>query len=270
MVFAKVGARLFFLAGAIAAAGCMGTVVETAGLTPPAAFQQAEAAYQKGDLARAREGFRTFARQYPRDPFTGWALYWQGKIDLKEERLEEAWYSFTKALDLRPEQVLKGPLLLAMGDVEFNRREYKKALADYRKVDSEGLSTTVRQDELYFKLGLALVRMGDRTQAERYFRQIERFPGSPYIEEARRRSGPDAALAPMVQYVLLGKFGRWESAERVKKDAGNAGFQATIERVSSSEGAFYEVRVQVVGSRDDAVRTAEALRGKGFTPKVVP
>jgi cell division protein FtsN len=119
-------------------------------------------------------------------------------------------------------------------------------------------------------MGLALVRTGDRTQAERYFRQIERFPGSPYIEEARRRSGPNAALAPIVQYVLLGKFGRWESAERVRKDAGNAGFQAVIERVTSSDGTTYEVRVQVTGGRDDAVRTADALRGKGFSPTVVP
>ncbi len=257
------------IAGVLLSAGCVSPVIETAGLTPPAGYQTAETAYQRGDLAAAREAFRSFARQNSTSPFVGWAWYWQGRIDLKEERYEDALLAFGRALDCRPETVLKGPVLVCLGDVQMNRREYRKALVWYRRVEAEGLGTTVRQDELYFKTGLAFFRAGDTVQADRYFKQVEMFPGSQYIEEARRRTGRDAALTPAVHYVLLGKATRWESAERLRKDVSEAGFEATVERVTAPAGDLYDVRVYL-GGREEALRAADALRVKGFSPVIVP
>lgn len=270
MRFLPVLAGLSCLLAVPVATGCVGPVVETAGITPPAAFQQAEAAYQRGDLSQAREGFRSFARRNPRSPFTAWACYWQGRVDLKEERFQEAEYAFRRALEARPEPLLRGPLLMALGDVEFNRRQYKDALRYYRQVDAEGLATTVKQDELFWKTGLAFLRTGDRRQADRSFRKVEHFPGSPYIEESRRRMGSEAPLAPALQYVLVGDFSRWESAERVRNQVGASGFRAHVERVPAAGGHRYEVRVAVVGDRREAQGIADALRAKGFSPTVVP
>jgi len=264
--FSSVAALVLSAVLLAAAAGCGGPMAETAGVTPPPAFQQAEAAYQRGDLASAREGFRTFAHRQPKHAFAPWAYYWQGKIDLKQERYAEALYAFKRALDMRPEPLIRGPLLMALGDAEYNRREYRKALGYYRQVDSGGFAGTVRQDELYFKTALALQRTGDRTQADRYFDRVELFPGSPYIEEARRRSGRDSPVAPTLHYLGLGTFTRWDGAERVRKEASAAGFQANIERVTSAAGVLYEVRVPVVGGREEISAVENALRGKGFRP----
>lgn len=254
----------------LAAAGCISQPASTLESTPPALFQRAEQAYLEGDLASAREAFRQFTEAAPGDPFRPWAFYWLGRLDLKAEKYTRALWNFRRSLDLRPEPVLRAQVLMGIGDVEYNRRNFQEALRWYRRIEHEGLGTSVRADELCFKIGVSHLRLGNQQDADRQFVQLEQYAGSAYLEEARRRRSA-GALAAASSYVLVDAFAHFAPADTLASELRRQGMDAAIERVKSPAGDRFEVRIPLLsGDQAEARETVYALEAKGFRPRLVP
>lgn len=268
------GCVLFLLLAVFA--GCVPESASTVDMVPPALFASAEEAYLLGQLNEARDAFRRFAESAPQSPFQPWALYWVGRIDLKAEHFSRAVWNFKRALGLRPEPVLRAQIFMAMATVEYNRRQYHEVLRWLRRIDHEGLSASVQQDELFFKMGMALVKTNNPREADRYFAKVEQFPGSPYLEEARRRRAQQGVLTRPGSYVLVGTFPYFAPAETLANSLREDGFGAAVDRIETSGGDRFEVRIPFAsppaGSLDDleARGLLRDLEARGLRPKIIP
>ena len=256
--------------------GCVSLPVSTIDKTPPALYASAEEAYLLGQLSEARDAFRRFAETSPNSPFRPWAYYWRCRIDLNSARLSRAMWNLKRALDLRPEPVLRAQALMAMGDVEYNRRRYHDALRWYRRVGHEGLETSVRQDELLFKTGMVLMRTNNAREADRCFARIEQYAGSPFLEEARRRRSSGGVLVRHGSHILVKVYPHFARAEALARELGDEGFYATVERLETPAGDRYAVRVPLDSTgpgttgNTTAVTLLRELEAKGFRPKLIP
>ncbi len=156
----------------------------THNLAATVAFLLAENEFLAKRYEPAVEAYRRFLTQFTDDPQTTKATFRLGTALYRLERFEEAAAHLAGTTDGRDTEEVYRSALLALGDVAFQRSEWKTAekhLTDYL---AQGLDAPAADDAI-LKLGLALQRQERNEEALRVFdRLIDRFDESPHRLQA--------------------------------------------------------------------------------------
>ena len=152
-------------------------------------FLSAENHFLSAEYAEAAEGYRRFLAEYPDDVQAGEARYRLGCASYRLGRLEEAEPLLADVVKDAPGNELFRFALLALGDIHFQRSEWKRAELFLSEYLSPGLEAPSADDAL-LKLGLALQRQGKHAEALGvYDRLIERYDESPHKMQAAFERG---------------------------------------------------------------------------------
>lgn len=95
----------------------------------------AEKVYMKGEIIPARESFTRYLQSYPNGAFSLNAHYYLSLIG-KEQKDETGVLEHTGKLLEYPDSPYSEEALLMHGEILFNRKEYKQALADYKQLQA--------------------------------------------------------------------------------------------------------------------------------------
>jgi len=212
--------------------------------------------------AEAAEGYRSFLGRYPNDPQSVQARLRLGTALYRLERFDEAEPVLAEVVGADAD----GPFrfaLFALGDIHFQRSEWKKAerfLGDYL---SSGLDVPSADDAL-LKLGLTLQRQGNHEDALRAYDRFRRhFGESPHRLQVVFEQGQ--ALAS------LERFDEAKVAfEQVLAEGPDSRFAPYalnhLASIAMRRGDFTEAaeRFQrVVGADADSLDEAESLVSQG-------
>ena len=104
----------------------------------------AEKVYMKGEIIPARESFTRYLQSYPNGAFSLNAHYYLSLIG-KEQKDETGVLGHTGKLLEYPDSPYSEEALLMHGEILFNRKEYKQALADYKQLQTRATTAERRQ-----------------------------------------------------------------------------------------------------------------------------
>ena len=104
----------------------------------------AEKVYMKGEIIPARESFTRYLQSYPNGAFSLNAHYYLSLIG-KEQKDETGVLEHTGKLLEYPDSPYSEEALLMHGEILFNRKEYKQALADYKQLQARATTAERRQ-----------------------------------------------------------------------------------------------------------------------------
>lgn len=104
----------------------------------------AEKVYMKGDITPAKASFTRYLQSYPNGAFSLNSHYYLCLIG-KEEKDEEAILEHTGKLLEYPDNPYSEEALLMRGEILFNRKQYKQALADYKQLQARAATAERRQ-----------------------------------------------------------------------------------------------------------------------------
>ena len=104
----------------------------------------AEKVYMKGEIIPARESFTRYLQSYPNGAFSLNAHYYLSLIG-KEQKDETGVLEHTGKLLEYPDSPYSEEALLMHGEILFNRKEYKQALADYKQLQTRATTAERRQ-----------------------------------------------------------------------------------------------------------------------------
>jgi len=211
------------------------------GLALKRAMAEADDLFLAGDFERARHAFRRVALAAEGATVAARASYSWGRCELALGRPGAARAAFSRALEGAPSGApgsadLRAYALAGLADAALASGRPAEALDSLRRIADEGLSGRLAADELLFRRASALDGLGRARAATRDYRALARtWPSSDLAAEAAARAG---AIAPPV---------------------------ASPRPAAPS---FYEVRAGVYSDRSSAVGAADALRERGFRPRV--
>jgi len=153
-------------------------------LAPTIAFLAGENDFLAGRYDKAVDAYRTFLSAHPNDPQADKAGFRLGTALHRLDRLDEALDVLAKVKDRGDEDAVLRTSLMTVGDIHFQRGEWKNAerhLTDYL---ARGLDVPSADDAL-LKLGLARQRQGRYEAAlSAYDTLLERFDKSPHRLQA--------------------------------------------------------------------------------------
>ncbi len=235
-------------------------------LTPAVAFLFCENGFLSGEYGPAAESYLRFLESFPDDPQVTRAKYRLGTALYRLERFQEAEPLLTEVGRLAKTEELFRFSLLALGDICFQRSEWKQAeryLSDYLSPGADLPSA----DDALLKLGLSLQRQDKHAEALRaYDRLLTKFDQSPHKLQAVFERGQ-----------VLVALGRNDEAvrafERVLKEGGASRFQAyalnhlgALAMQRKDFGAAAQLFERVAGDEAGAIDEAAALfrRGQAF------
>lgn len=104
----------------------------------------AEKVYMKGDITPAKASFTRYLQSYPNGAFSLNSHYYLCLIG-KEEKDEEAILEHAGKLLEYPDNPYSEEALLMRGEILFNRKQYKQALADYKQLQARAATAERRQ-----------------------------------------------------------------------------------------------------------------------------
>lgn len=104
----------------------------------------AEKVYMKGDITPAKASFTRYLQSYPNGAFSLNSHYYLCLIG-KEEKDEEAILEHAGKLLEYPDNPYSEEALLMRGEILFNRKQYKQALADYKQLQARTATAERRQ-----------------------------------------------------------------------------------------------------------------------------
>ncbi len=149
-------------------------------LAAAVAFLSGENGFLGGDYEAAIDRYRRFLTGYSDDPQAGKARFRLGAALYRLERLEEAEQLLTEVTDGAETEDIFRPALLTLGDIHFQRSEWKQAERHLGHYLSFGPDMPSADDAL-LKLGLSRQRQGKNKGAlGAYDELIARFNGSPH------------------------------------------------------------------------------------------
>lgn len=104
----------------------------------------AEKVYMKGDITPAKASFTRYLQSYPNGAFSLNSHYYLCLIG-KEEKDEEAILEHAGKLLEYPDNPYSEEALLMRGEILFNCKQYKQALADYKQLQARAATAERRQ-----------------------------------------------------------------------------------------------------------------------------
>ncbi len=148
------------------------------------AFLAAENEFLLGNHAEAARAFEDFIRHFGDDPQADKARLRMATALYRLERFDEAETVFEQIASMAEKDELFRPALLALGDIAFQRGEWKKAATHLSKYLS-GSGELPSADDALMKLAYAEQQQERNDQALRdYERLIEQFPKSAHRVQA--------------------------------------------------------------------------------------
>ncbi len=155
-----------------------------------AAFLVAENAFLAGDFAKAVEGYRELIAWFPSSAELDKARFRLGTALYRLNRFDEAKAVLEQVEALAGRDELFRSALLILGDIDFQRSEWKQAVGRLARYLEVGGESPASADDALMKLAYARQRMGHSKEALRNYGQlIERFPDSTHGVQARFEQG---------------------------------------------------------------------------------
>lgn len=195
-------------------------------------YRQEHFAEAEGAATRVigREGTRPGAAE---------AFYIRGCARMHLHRAVEAQADFQRAVELSKRRDLTARARAALGSLAADNRRYEEACDQFAAAVDE-LPARPPLDEILYRYGLSLQRVGRWREARRVLGQIIRkFRGRPVEEPARRLfSWPDDFFS-----IQCGAFGRRSNAEKLVGRLRDAGWDATVRTEIRAGQGVYLVRV---------------------------
>ena len=138
-----------------------------------AGFYRAEELFQKEQYSAARYEFRSFInKEKPsNDPFYVKALYYEGvsAINLFNNDGVDLLETFIRNY---PETIFKYDVYNRLGNYYYQKKEFDKALMNYRKIKAVDLEPQFR-DEYNFKVAYSSLQIGDIERAKLFFAEVK-------------------------------------------------------------------------------------------------
>jgi TolA-binding protein len=151
-------------------------------------FLAAENLFLRNDFDKAATAFREFIDAHPDDAQISAARARMGLALYKTGKTEEAQQALASIADQATGEDSLRPVLLALGDLAFDRGEWKNArkfLSDYLKQEDAPSA-----DDAMLKIGLSHQRESNFADAIKSFeRLIEKYPKSPHRLQALFEKG---------------------------------------------------------------------------------
>ena len=153
-----------------------------------ALFWNADCRYQTGDDSGARAGLLRYLERYPDGRHATAAQYALGWTYFRQRQYRPAAQAFRTFLDTYREPDGEIPYRqdarLRLADSYYAMKRYDDAVAEYRRVDGQGV------DYALYQTGEALSRADRFDEAIRTLqRLVQEYPDSPWREQARLRIG---------------------------------------------------------------------------------
>lgn len=152
-------------------------------------FLAAENDFLAGQFANAAGKYTEFLDRFPSDAKADEARMRLGTAYYRLEKFDEAAKAFEQVAPKSKDNPLFRPALLALGDIAFQRGEWKTAeqrLDEYLSDDAAGEGA----DDALMKLAYARQKQGRSDQAARDYEQlVARFPKSPHRVQAMYERG---------------------------------------------------------------------------------
>jgi TolA-binding protein len=192
-------------------------------LASKVAFLAGENDFFAGRYAEALAAFETFERTFPKDEQAQRAALRIGLALHRLERFDDAAKRLGPVADAADADKTLAAALLALGDIEFQRSEWKAAEARLRKYVSLAAKDAGGVDDALLKAGLACQRQERFEDAVKTFDEfLVRFPQSPHVIQAVFERGQalamlkqtDAARQAFERVIAEGKDSRFVAPAR--------------------------------------------------------
>lgn len=229
------------------------------------AFLSCENDFLAGQYDEAVTGFRRFLKDRPNDPQTPKAKLRLATALCRLQQFDEAEPLLTELASLAIHDELYRPALLALGDIHFERGEWKPAEQWFNEYLSAGMDVP-SADGALLKLGLSRQRQERMDEAiQAYDRLIDRFPQSPHRLQAFFERGQAlVALKRLDEAVKAFKGVLAEGSEsRFAAHALNHLAAIAAQRNDLQQAASLYARVSQTSAGSDT--EAEALLHEGQT-----
>lgn len=254
------------------------------GLALKRAMTDAADLFLAGDFGRARSAFRRVAFAGDGSPEAARACHSWGRCELALGRPGAARAAFTRALAGAPAGSsavadLRAYALAGLADAALASGGPAEALDHLRRIADEGLAGRLAADGLLFKRASALDGLGRGRAATRDFRRLARtWPSSALAPGALARANAlsppgaprGAAAGPSVYEVRAGVYSDRNSAEEAADALRGRGFRPRIDGVSPGEKSRFVVCIGRFSAREDAERAAREAERAGFPARVSP
>lgn len=180
-------------------------------------FLAAENQYMAGRLDAAADAYRAFLSAHPKDDNRARAEFRLGMALYRQEKYDDARPLLAKVARGRETEPAFRPAVLCLGDLSFQRGEWKQAeslLSDYLSFGPG----TPSADDAALKLGLCMQRQGRHQEAlKQYDRLLEDFPDSQHRIQATFERGqallalekPDEAAEAFKTVIEQDRSGRF-------------------------------------------------------------
>lgn len=143
---------------------------------PPAAKKQGPATFSPSsaiDILKATPEYTAYQK--------GLKLY-------EAKNYKSAIAQFKEVQNQFPEGKFADNCFYWTGECYFSLEDFAPAIASYQQVIT--FRTSTKADDAQFKMGLAFLRMGQKTSAKTEFSKLmDRFPASEFVPEARKMLG---------------------------------------------------------------------------------
>jgi len=182
--------------------------------TPPEQLDYALRFYQENRLKEARREFERLLQHYPKSKEAADAQYYLGEIEVKQDRLYDAYLAYQKVIDKYPfsskiseiiekefniaEQFMQGHKRKALG---ISLPVENPAIEIFRKVIDNSTYGPLAAEAQY-KLGLILKSLGQFFEAEDEFSKvIKNYPQSEWVTAAEFQIAEcRASISPSPDY----------------------------------------------------------------------
>ncbi|MHC4253667.1 MAG: SPOR domain-containing protein [Planctomycetota bacterium] len=246
----------------------------------------AEAAdlFLSGDFGPARHAFRRVALAGDGSPEAARASHSWGRCELALGRPGAARAAFTRALAGAPAGTshvadLRAYALAGLADAALASGRPSEALDHLQRITHEGLAGSLAADAVLFRRASALDGLGRARAAARDYRRLVRtWPSSALAAGALARAdaleppgaSKGSATGPSAYEVRAGVYADRNSAEEAADALRGRGFRPRIAAAPARRGRDFVVSVGSFDRREDAERAAREVERAGFPARVSP
>jgi len=222
--------------------------------------------YAKGDTAAANKRLDSIILQYPIAVESAEAYYLRALCRIKQGKSGDALADLQQCVKLSSRSDLTGKAYAAMGGIQQDMGQwgpaaesYQKALQNLPKPGSPGPT-----DQVLLRYGMCLQRQGRWDEAREAFSTlINRYPNSPFVEDARRRFSWKHSYFS----IQCGAFVRPSQADGLIRKLRSALSEAWIEpeaRFGRPMYVVYEGKYGTYAQADGGLRTARHVTPEAF------
>jgi tetratricopeptide (TPR) repeat protein len=197
--------------------GCAGNSPPTTPLQPPASLVAANDALSANQPDTAIADAQSYLHSQPYGPQAAQAWYFEGRgyemklaadPDESQRNLFEAHSCYLEALQQGPVPTVEGDIRASLSNVAFFQDDFAEAIRQ-ASAAMPLVNSAKTKSFLLFRIGVSQQRLGEFTDADLTFHQVEQqYPGTPLAQASHDHEGQKDF------YVQLATYGSRDVAER--------------------------------------------------------